>query len=124
SCRLRPMANRTSTTMFGLKKLAPVILGLALLLAPLSSALAAGPAESNAPHGSSAKEYSPEVVRRASSIARQTMSPFCPGRTLSDCPSEYATEWRSDIREMVAQGLTAEQIQTALEKRVGGNLSG
>lgn len=65
-----------------------------------------------------------EVARQASSIARQTMSPFCPGRTLADCPSNYAAEWRSDIRDMVAQGFTPEQIQLELGKRAGGDLSG
>jgi|GEM_PF-1367687 len=70
------------------------------------------------------EEHSEDIVRRASSIARQTMSPFCPGRTLSDCPSEYATEWRRDIRDMVAKGMTAAEIQRALEKRAGNNLSG
>lgn len=124
------MANRTSTTIFWGKSLAPVALGMVLLLAPLSSTLAQSSAQSRdgaakPAHGSMPeKEYSPEVIRRASSISRQTMSPFCPGRTLSDCPSEYATEWRSDIREMVAQGLSADEIQAELEKRAGGNLSG
>lgn len=70
------------------------------------------------------QDVSPEVAAKAASIARQTMSPFCPGRTLDDCPSEYATEWRRDIREMVAKGMTAAEIQDELEKRAGGNLSG
>jgi cytochrome c-type biogenesis protein CcmH/NrfF len=52
------------------------------------------------------------------------MSPFCPGRTLSDCPSEYATAWRKDIRGMVGRGMTAAQIQDELERRAGANLSG
>ncbi len=69
-------------------------------------------------------DVSPEVAAKAASIARQTMSPFCPGRTLDDCPSEYASEWRRDIRAMVAKGMTAAEIQDELEKRVGGNLSG
>lgn len=66
----------------------------------------------------------PAEERRAEAIARQTMSPFCPGRTLADCPSGYATEWRADIREMVAEGMSAKEIQATLEKRAGGNLSG
>lgn len=65
-----------------------------------------------------------EVDAKAASIARQTMSPFCPGRTLDDCPSEYAAEWRRDIRAMVQKGMTAAEIQDELEKRAGGNLSG
>ncbi len=71
-----------------------------------------------------ASNVSPEVAQKAAAIARQTMSPFCPGRTLSDCPSEYATQWRKDIRAMVAQGMSAAEIQKELESRVGENLSG
>ncbi len=52
------------------------------------------------------------------------MSPFCPGRTLADCPSPNAAEWRSDIRDMVERGMSAAEIQDALEARTGGNLSG
>ena len=52
------------------------------------------------------------------------MSPFCPGRTLSDCPSEYAGQWRHDIQRMVDEGKTPEQIQAELERRAGGDLSG
>lgn len=69
-------------------------------------------------------DVSAEVAQKAAAIARQTMSPFCPGRTLSDCPSEYATEWRRDIRQMVAEGKTATEIQDELESRAAGNLSG
>lgn len=65
-----------------------------------------------------------EVQRKAQSISRQTMSPFCPGRTLSDCPSESAAQWRRDIYRMVEQGDTAQQIQEELERRAGGDLSG
>lgn len=65
-----------------------------------------------------------ENVRKAQSIARQTMSPFCPGRTLSDCPSEYATQWRHDIQSMVDAGKSASEIQAELERRAGGDLSG
>lgn len=64
------------------------------------------------------------LTQKATSIARQTMSPFCPGRTLADCPSEYAAEWRRDIRQMLAEGKSASEIQAELESRVGGNLSG
>jgi cytochrome c-type biogenesis protein CcmH/NrfF len=83
------------------------------------------------PHGSvdpapsrGTGDVSVEVAQKAAAIARQTMSPFCPGRTLSDCPSEYATEWRRDIRQMVAEGKSATEIQDELESRAAGNLSG
>ena len=77
---------------------------------------------SDASPGASASDA--EVQRKAQSISRQTMSPFCPGRTLSDCPSESAAQWRREIHRMVARGDTAQQIQEELERRAGGDLSG
>lgn len=73
---------------------------------------------------SASSNASPQAASRAASIARQTMSPFCPGRTLADCPSNFATEWREDIRAMVARGMSDDQIQAELSKRAGGDLSG
>lgn len=55
---------------------------------------------------------------RARRIAGQLMSPFCPGRTLNECPSPSATEWRQDIREWVAEGVPAPEIRRRLEARV------
>ncbi len=63
-------------------------------------------------------------AERAQQISSRTLSPFCPGRTLSDCPSPYATEWRRDIREMVAKGMTNDQIREVLEQRTSKDLSG
>jgi cytochrome c-type biogenesis protein CcmH/NrfF len=105
----------------------PVLGVAAALLMGLSSF--AWPAPGQEPgadeHGQPPEpEVSGEVTRKATSISRQTMSPFCPGRTLADCPSEYAAEWRRDIRQMVAEGKSASEIQAELESRVGGNLSG
>lgn len=105
----------------------PVVLSaLFVALALLPSAALADGAPAEHVHEPEAAEHgvSPDVARRASSIARQTMSPFCPGRTLADCPSEYATEWRKDIRDMVARGMSADEIQAVLSKRAGGDLSG
>lgn len=67
---------------------------------------------------------SPEVARESASIARQTMSPFCPGRTLADCPSPSAAEWRREIEVMVAEGREAPEIQALLSERAALDLSG
>ena len=66
----------------------------------------------------------PKTEALAFDIAQRTMSPFCPGRTLADCPSGNATEWRQDIRAMLEKGMTAAEIQQVLNKRAGENLSG
>ena len=110
----------------------PSLLGGALIFAfaLLAGPVFAEPAQS-APAGieqgveqGGEDEASIEVARKPSAIASRTMSPFCPGRTLPDCPSPNATEWRADIRSMVARGMSADEIQDVLESRSGGNLSG
>jgi len=66
----------------------------------------------------------PKTEAQAFDIAQRTMSPFCPGRTLADCPSGMATEWRQDIRAMLKQGKSAAEIQRILNQRAGTNLTG
>ena len=64
-----------------------------------------------------------EQARRSDRISNTFMSPFCPGRTLADCPR--AGQWREDIRQWVEQGLTTEQIREKLQARAPDfNLSG
>jgi cytochrome c-type biogenesis protein CcmH len=43
-------------------------------------------------------------------IASELMSPACPGRTLINCTSGYAEQWRELIRQKIAQGETKDQI--------------
>lgn len=66
----------------------------------------------------------PKTEALAFDIAQRTMSPFCPGRTLADCPSGNATEWRQDIRAMLQKGMSPAEIQKVLNQRAGENLSG
>jgi cytochrome c-type biogenesis protein CcmH/NrfF len=58
--------------------------------------------------------------RQAQSIARATMSPFCPGKTIAACPSPRAEQWRADIRAWVSQGASAGEIQARLQRRAPG----
>ncbi|MEM9862194.1 MAG: cytochrome c-type biogenesis protein CcmH [Myxococcota bacterium] len=53
----------------------------------------------------------------ARSLERNTMSPFCPGKTLYDCPSPRAAAWRADIRDWVREGASAQQIRARLQSR-------
>ncbi len=104
---------------------APAVRRWRFLGVVLLTSLLAGPAL--AQHGPTEPPNptsTPDNVRKAQSISRQTMSPFCPGRTLSDCPSEYAGQWRHDIQRMVDEGKSAQEIQAELERRAGGDLSG
>jgi cytochrome c-type biogenesis protein CcmH/NrfF len=106
---------------------------LAAVLVALGTCLAAPARAEGTPEGSPGKGNAAEAatppldgeqLRQAQSIARQTMSPFCPGRTLSDCPSEHAAAWRKEIQVMLARGATAQEIQQEFERRAGGDLSG
>lgn len=107
---------------------AVVVLATLLLAAPVLLVAAPALAADPEPSGSAAANPSglseAEIDRRASAIAARTMSPFCPGRTLSSCPSPNAAAWREDIRRMVAEGKSAEEIHAEMEKRAGSDLSG
>jgi cytochrome c-type biogenesis protein CcmH/NrfF len=65
-----------------------------------------------------------EQLRRAQDLSRTTMSPFCPGRTLDACPSEYATQWRRDIRQWISEGVSTEEIRNRLKQRTDHDLTG
>jgi cytochrome c-type biogenesis protein CcmH len=43
-------------------------------------------------------------------VAADLMSPACPGRTLINCTSGYAEQWRELIRQKIAQGETKDEI--------------
>jgi len=83
------------------------------LIALLLLALASG-----APTAARAARAEIDVLREASGVASAIMSPFCPGRTLSACPSPRAAEWRAEIRTWVAEGVPREQILQRLQARV------
>ena len=43
-------------------------------------------------------------------VASELMSPACPGRTLINCTSAHADQWRELIRQKLAKGESKEQI--------------
>ena len=53
------------------------------------------------------------------SVSQKIMSPFCPGLTLHDCPSDAAADLREDIAAWARQGLNEEQIIDRLENEFG-----
>jgi cytochrome c-type biogenesis protein CcmH/NrfF len=52
-------------------------------------------------------------------LAGELMSPFCPGRTLADCPSGEADQLRLWIRLQEASGRTREDVTAELVERFG-----
>ncbi|CAN5780578.1 hypothetical protein BH23ACT12_BH23ACT12_08670 [soil metagenome] len=52
----------------------------------------------------------PDAVPTSDEVAGRMMSPFCPGLTLDECPSDQATRLRSEVDEMVRRGDTNAEI--------------
>ncbi len=46
----------------------------------------------------------------AKEISGNVMSPYCPGRLLSDCPSSQAAELRRKIEQRIASGETKDKV--------------
>lgn len=55
----------------------------------------------------------------AERVAGDVMSPFCPGLTLSACPSQEASELRARIETWARKGLGEGQIMRRLEEEYG-----
>ena len=69
-------------------------------------------------------QVTPEVERQATGIFDSVMSPFCPGRTLSGCPSGDAIALRKEILLWLSQGQTRDEIVMILENRYGKAIYG
>lgn len=65
-----------------------------------------------------------EKGREAYALSRDLMSPYCPGRTLADCPSPDAAALREEIRTRIGEGVPAEQVRADLERRFGSRVQG
>jgi cytochrome c-type biogenesis protein CcmH/NrfF len=75
-------------------------------------ALAVSPAFANSPS------------RDATTIARELMSPFCPGLLLADCQSSGAYDLRTEIRSRLEDGETSRDIVGDLAGRYGASIRG
>jgi len=58
----------------------------------------------------------------ANDISQNIMSPFCPGVTLHDCPSDSAVALRDRITEWAEDGLTRAQIMDRLILEYGDTI--
>lgn len=61
----------------------------------------------------------PDAVPTTDEVAGRMMSPFCPGLTLEECPSEQASRLRTDIDELVRRGDTNEEIDAWIVDNFG-----
>ena len=55
-------------------------------------------------------------------LSREIMSPYCPGRTLSDCPSPQAAEVREWIVEQEKAGASRSEVEAQLFQVFGEQL--
>ncbi|KPJ83313.1 MAG: hypothetical protein AMS18_17570 [Gemmatimonas sp. SG8_17] len=65
---------------------------------------------------------SPQVEQDASELFNKVMSPFCPGRTIANCPSPQAAELQISIREKLSDGDSPEQIEAELYATFGDDI--
>lgn len=62
------------------------------------------------------------VNRDARAIFETVLSPYCPGRTISNCPSPQADELRTTIKQQLASGRNPEDIKEDLYATFGDEL--
>jgi cytochrome c-type biogenesis protein CcmH/NrfF len=80
------------------------------------------------------RSRSPEVCSRAMSpetperilqdLSNDLMSPYCPGRTISSCPSGKARKLEDHILDQARAGKTREEIEADLVDRFGPEIVG
>jgi len=64
-------------------------------------------------------ERSERLDREATSIYQQVFSPFCPGRSLNDCPSSKAAELKDELRAKLEAGASSEEVLREVFQRYG-----
>jgi cytochrome c-type biogenesis protein CcmH/NrfF len=64
----------------------------------------------------------PQVEQEASELFNKVMSPFCPGRTIANCPSPQAAELQVSIKEKLSEGESPEQIEAELYATFGDDI--
>lgn len=57
-----------------------------------------------------ADERSEALDREATTMYQQVFSPFCPGRSLNDCPSSKATALKDEMRAKLETGVPPSEI--------------
>ncbi|MBL8996450.1 MAG: cytochrome c-type biogenesis protein CcmH [Gemmatimonadales bacterium] len=88
---------------------------LAIAALAFVSAAVAAPARAQAVE----PRYSQEIEREARRLFGEILSPYCPGLTLTSCPSEGAFILKDSIRAELAAGRTPDQVMQGLENRFG-----
>lgn len=61
----------------------------------------------------------PDAVPTPSAVNSRVMSPFCPGLTLDECPTDQSARLRSQIESMIRQGRTNREIDAWVVENYG-----
>ncbi len=67
----------------------------------------------------SAQSLDEELDRHAGRIYQQVFSPFCPGRSLNDCPSSKAQELKREMRQKLERGVPPEVVLEQVFQQYG-----
>jgi cytochrome c-type biogenesis protein CcmH/NrfF len=60
-----------------------------------------------------------DLDRKAYEVYQQVFSPFCPGRSLNDCPSSKAHDLKLEIRQQLEQGADPAVVLERVFQRFG-----
>jgi len=100
-----------------------VALALAFAWLVAAPALAADPPDSaQNPAAAAPQVDASSAPSWAYELPADLMSPFCPGRTLADCPSPAAASIRMWILVQAAAGRTREDVEAELLQRYGDRI--
>ncbi len=104
--------------------LLPVILAILInLFIPLHYLHGAEDSANNK-DSTSSKIYSEDTLIKTQEISDSIMSPYCPGRTLSACPSDKARNLRNEISIFFERGYTRDAVIRQLKGRYGSLIIG
>jgi cytochrome c-type biogenesis protein CcmH/NrfF len=59
------------------------------------------------------------LKKRATSVYQEILSPFCPGRSLNDCPSSKAHELKEEILVQLKSGASDQDVLTGVFAKIG-----
>lgn len=61
----------------------------------------------------------PDAVPTLSQVSGRVMSPFCPGLTLDECPTDQSASLRAELESMIRQGSTNQEIDEWVVQNYG-----
>ncbi len=67
-------------------------------------------------------DLTPEQTKMAQNVFGNTMSPYCPGKLLSDCPSTAASELKEKLRVKISEGASEAELEDYLENVFGSGV--